>query len=55
MAGQVRIRDAFGRAHYLMVEPDLDDEQFPAGTAVLIVKKVGAIYRGIRNPHPDLL
>lgn len=55
LAAQVRIRDAHGRAHYLMVEPDVDGEEFPEGTAVLIVKKVGAIYRGIRNPHPDLL
>jgi len=55
LAGQVRVRDAYGRPHYLMVEPDLEGEEFPDGTAVLIVKKVGAIYRGIRNPHPDLL
>jgi len=55
LAAQVRVRDALGRAHYLMVEPDLPDDTFPEGTAVLIVKKVGAIYRGIRNPHPDLL
>lgn len=55
MAAQVRVRDAHGRAHFLMVEPDLPDDQFPEGTAVLIVKKTGAIYRGILNPHPDLL
>lgn len=55
LAGQVRVRDAYGRAHYVMVEPDIEDEQFTEGTAVLIVKKVGATYRGIRNPHPDLL
>ena len=54
-AAQVRVRDAYGRSHYLMVEPDLADEQFPEGTAVLIVKKQGAVWRGIRNPHPDLL
>lgn len=55
LAAQVRVRDAHGRAHYLMVEPDLLDDEFPEGTAVLIVKKVGACYRAIRNPHPDLL
>lgn len=55
LAAQVRIRDAYGRAHYLMVEPDLDDDEFAEGTAVLIVKKAGAIYRAIRNPHADLL
>jgi hypothetical protein len=55
LAAQMRVRDALGRAHYLMVEPDLDDDSFTEGAAVLIVKKTGAIYRGIRNPHPDLL
>ena len=55
LAAQVRVRDAYGRAHYLMVEPDMPDEQFAEGTTVLIVKKTGAIWRGIRNPHPDLL
>lgn len=54
-AAQVRVRDAHGRAHYLMVEPDMPEEEFPEGTAVLIVKKVGAGYRAIKNPHPDLL
>jgi len=48
-------RDSHGRTHYLMVEPDLDDEVFDEGTQVLIVRKVGAFYRGIANPHPNLL
>jgi hypothetical protein len=55
MAAEVKVKDHLGRGHYLMVEPDTPDEEFPQGTAVLIVKKVGATYRGIRNPHPDLL
>ncbi|MFN9805779.1 MAG: YqiJ family protein [Betaproteobacteria bacterium] len=54
-AGQVRLRDAHGRSHYLMVEPDIEGEIFEEGAQVLIVKKIGAIYRGIRNPHPGLL
>lgn len=54
-AGQVRLRDAYGRSHYLMVEPDIEGEIFNEGAQVLIVKKVGATYRGIRNPHPGLL
>lgn len=55
LAGQIRVRNTQGRTHYLMVEPDIEGEEFPEGTEVLIVKKVGATYRGIRNPHPDLL
>ena len=55
LAANVRVRDAQGRAHYILVEPDVAGEEFEEGVAVLIVKKEGARYRGIRNPHPDLL
>jgi len=55
MAAQVRVRDALGRAHYVMVQPDIDGEEFGEGTAVLLVRKDGAVFRGIRNPHPGLL
>jgi hypothetical protein len=55
LAAQVRIRDVHGRIHYLLMEPDVATDEFPDGTTVLIVRKVGAIYRGIANPHPNLL
>jgi Protein of unknown function (DUF1449) len=55
MAAQARVRDSHGRTHYLMVEPDADDEVFDTGTQVLIVRKVGAFYRCIVNPHPTLM
>ncbi|MBB5204571.1 hypothetical protein HNQ51_001885 [Inhella inkyongensis] len=55
LAAQARVRDALGRTHYLMVEPDLDDEVFEDGTQILIVRKLGAFYRCIANPHPELL
>lgn len=55
LAAQARVRDAHGRTHFLLVEPDLADEQFEEGAEVLIVKKLGAVYRAIRNPHPGLL
>lgn len=55
LAAQARVRDSHGRTHYLMVEPDLDDEVFEEGAQVLIVRKVGAFYRCIANPHPTLL
>jgi len=54
-AAEVRVRDHLGRSYYLRVEPDLEGDEFAEGTAVLVVKKVGATYRGIHNPHPDLL
>lgn len=55
MAAQARVRDGLGRTHYLMVEPDLDDEVFEEGTQILVVRKTGAFYRCIANPHPTLL
>ncbi|MFT3817898.1 MAG: YqiJ family protein [Rubrivivax sp.] len=55
LAAQARVRDGQGRTHYLMVEPDLDDEVFEEGARVLIVRKAGAFYRCIAHPHPELL
>ncbi len=55
VAAEVKVRDIHGRAHYVRVEPDIAVDQFEEGTAVLLVKKQGASYRAIKNPHPDLL
>lgn len=55
LAAQARVRDGHGRSHYLMVEPDFDDEVFEEGVQVLIVRKAGAFYRCIANPHPSLM
>ena len=55
MAAQAKVKDLHGRAHYVLVEPDLHSEVFEEGAVVLLVKKSGARYFGIRNPHPDLL
>jgi hypothetical protein len=55
LAAQARVKDSHGRSHYLMVEPDIDDEVFEEGTQVLIVRKVGAFFRCIANPHPTLM
>jgi Protein of unknown function (DUF1449) len=52
---QARVRDSHDRVHYLMVEPDLEDQEFSEGDSVLIVSKVGAFYRCIANPHPTLM
>jgi hypothetical protein len=55
LAAQAKVKDSLGRSHYLMVEPDLDDELLDEGTQVLIVRKSGAFYRCIANPHPHLM
>ncbi len=55
LAAQARVKDSHGRTHYLMVEPDVDNEVFDEGSQVLIVRKAGAFYRCIANPHPTLM
>lgn len=55
MAAQAKVRDSYGRSHYVMVEPDLMEETFDEGSDILLVKKVGARFKCIRNPHPTLL
>lgn len=54
LATQARLRDAHGRSHYILVEPDGEAFDFADGMEVLIVKKAGAIYKVIPNPHPNL-
>jgi Protein of unknown function (DUF1449) len=55
MAAQAKVRDMHGRAHYVMVEPDIAGQTFDEGATVLLVKKQGAKFRAIQNPPPDLL
>jgi putative Ca2+/H+ antiporter (TMEM165/GDT1 family) len=54
-AAQAKVTDAHGLAHYVMVEPDLADAEFPSGSSVLIVKQIGGRYAVIANPHPTLM
>ena len=51
---EARLRDRYGRSHYIMVEPDADEEVFAAGTQVLVLKRRDAIYRAINNSHAVL-
>ncbi len=55
MAAQAKVRDVHGHMHYVMVEPDLAGETFAEGSDVLLVRKVGARFKCLRNPHPDIL
>ena len=53
-AAQARLRDKHGQTHYVMVEPDQDEDQFEAGEAVLIVSQAGPTYRVIRADNAAL-
>ncbi len=52
---QARLSDEHGQAHYIMVEPDVEEAMFEQGATVLIVShKGGAIYKAIENPSAAL-
>ncbi|MEO8387431.1 MAG: YqiJ family protein [Polaromonas sp.] len=55
MAAEAKVRDSHGRAHYVMVEPDIIDQTLDEGTPIVLVRKAGARFKCIRNPHPELL
>jgi hypothetical protein len=55
LAAEAKVRDIHGLAHYVMVEPDLPEQVFEEGANVLLVRKSGAGFRCIANPHPELL
>lgn len=51
---QAKLKDKFGTAHYLMVEPDVAEAQFGAGREVLLVKKDGHVFRVIDVTNRNL-
>jgi hypothetical protein len=46
---EAKLHDEHGQVHYLLVEPDVQTDEFTQGTDVLIVSQNGATFRGIRN------
>jgi hypothetical protein len=51
---EARVRDSFGHSHYVMVEPDNEEQSFPAGSKVVLLKRHEAIYRVIDDVHVPL-
>ena len=51
---QARLSDQHGQAHYVMVEPDVDDVGFEQGMKVLLVRHEGAVFKAIANPSEAL-
>ena len=54
LAAQVRLTDAHGTTHYVLAEPDRDDETFTTGDRVLVVSLDGHQGRIIADPHAGL-
>lgn len=53
-AAQGRVRDAHGKDHYVMVEPDNQGDVFEQGRSVLLVRRAGARFYAIHNPSASL-
>ena len=54
MPAQAKLTDQHGLAHYVMVEPDGEDEQFEQGSTVLLIQKSGSNFIGVRNTSDAL-
>ncbi len=52
---QAKVRDEYGKAHYILVEPDKLDEVFGTGEKVILVSQSGAIFKAIENHSSALI
>lgn len=52
---EARVQDMHGTTHYLMVEPDTQQEEFTKGDDVLLVRRAGSIFKVINNTNPSLV
>lgn len=48
LAAQAKVRDEFRFLHYILVEPEADNDTFSEGEKILISRKKGALYFGTR-------
>ena len=51
---EAKLKDFVGTVHYLLVEPDLEGDEFVEGDEILLVSKDGAKFKGIRNTQAAL-
>ncbi len=52
LAAEAKLTDGFGQTHYVLVEPDNEDESFDQGAEVLIVRRAAGVFRVIANANP---
>ncbi len=51
---EAKLIDTHNQSHYIMVEPDDDNEVVQQGEKVLILNKAGSVFKVIRNPNKSL-
>lgn len=54
LPAQARLKDGTGQSHYLLVEPDVENEVLEQGTNIIIVRQKGAHFTAIRNTNTSL-
>jgi membrane protein implicated in regulation of membrane protease activity len=54
LPAEARVKDAYGRTHYVRVEPESASEAFEQGTEALLIARDGSVYRAVRNPSAAL-
>ncbi|MGD8640607.1 MAG: YqiJ family protein [Gammaproteobacteria bacterium] len=52
---QARLKDRFGKSHYIMVEPETEDVVFEQGEQVLLITKSSAVFLAIKNTKDVLI
>ena len=54
LPAQARLKDPTGQSHYLLVEPDVADEELEQGADIIIVRQKGPHFTAIRNTNATL-
>lgn len=54
-AAEAKVKDKHGLTHYVMVEPDVDGVTFDTGSAVILIKQEGSIFKAIENTNRALV
>ena len=52
---EAKVKDQHGLTHYIMVEPEQDNDVFTSGTAILLIKQGGSVFKAIENTNPALV
>ena len=48
---EAKVKDSFGKYHYIMVEPDIEGDIFVQGSKVLLVRQSGSKFYAIKNEN----
>ncbi|MEO1151957.1 MAG: YqiJ family protein [Pseudomonadota bacterium] len=46
---EAKVTGPFGKTHYILIEPDTDDDVAGQGEELVIVSQEGAVYRGVQD------